>query len=403
MPLGLAVCLSLFGDLTLYAVLVTQLDVVGLSLGTAGVMLGVNRLVRIPANPLAGLLFDRWGRRSMFVLGMGLGTLSTASYALVHGTLPFLLSRMTWGIAWTLINVGGLSMVLDVSTPANRGRLTGLYNTWLLAGFAIGPLVGGFLVDAVGFRLGLLSCAAFTAVGLAVAAVALPETAPLVNRKVQPASPPIRQLRRRLHNFWGQQVGSVRAYRSLLMTSVLFLITMFAGDGVILSTLSLLLQERLGQNVAVGGLALGMASAGGLLLSLRAVLAGVVGPLAGHLSDMRFGRWSVIASSLLVGVAGFGLLAFATSPASILLAVALSAVSSGTALATLIAYAGDLAPQGSEGAVMGVYATAGDIGSMAGPFVAFALLSIVGLRWVYLLSATLFLAGLWLIWYNRRS
>ena len=32
MPLGLAVCLSLFGDLTLYAVLVTQLDEVGLSL-----------------------------------------------------------------------------------------------------------------------------------------------------------------------------------------------------------------------------------------------------------------------------------------------------------------------------------------------------------------------------------
>ncbi|RME45244.1 MAG: MFS transporter, partial [Chloroflexi bacterium] len=276
-------------------------------------------------------------------------------------------------------------------------------NTWLLAGFAIGPLVGGFLVDAAGFRLGLLSCAAFTAVGLAVAVVALPETAPLVNRKVQLASPPIRPLRRRLHNFWGQQVESVRTYRSLLMTSVLFLITMFAGDGVILSTLSLLLQERLGPNVAVGGLALGVASAGGLLLSLRAVLAGVMGPLAGHLSDVHFGRWSVIASSLLVGVAGFGLLAFATSPASILLAVALSAVSSGAALATLIAYAGDLAPQGSEGAVMGVYATAGDIGSMAGPFVAFGLLSIVGLRWVYLLSATLFLAGLWLIWYNRRS
>jgi len=36
-PLGLAVCLSLFGDLTLYTVLVTQLDQVGLSLAAVGV------------------------------------------------------------------------------------------------------------------------------------------------------------------------------------------------------------------------------------------------------------------------------------------------------------------------------------------------------------------------------
>jgi len=42
-PLGLAVCLSLFGDLILYVVLITQLDVVGLSLAAVGVMLSVNR------------------------------------------------------------------------------------------------------------------------------------------------------------------------------------------------------------------------------------------------------------------------------------------------------------------------------------------------------------------------
>jgi len=39
----LAIALSLFGDLTLYAVLITQLDVVKLSLGAVGVMLGVLR------------------------------------------------------------------------------------------------------------------------------------------------------------------------------------------------------------------------------------------------------------------------------------------------------------------------------------------------------------------------
>jgi MFS family permease len=403
LPLGLAVCLSLFGDLTLYAVLVTQLDAVGLSLGAAGVMLGVNRLVRVPGNPLAGLLFDRWGRRPLFLLGMLVGVLSVAGSGLVRGFWPFLVTRLGWGIAWTLINVGGMAMVLDVSTAADRGRLVGFYNTWMLAGLALGPLVGGLLVDLFGFRAGLLACAGITAIGLAVALAALPETARLVARDSRgaPRSPAV-GLHRRLRDAWQRQVGAiVRADRRLLVVAGLFLITQLAGEGVVFSTVSLLLQRRLGTAVPVGRLVLGVASAGGILLALRSLLAGAVGPLAGHLSDVRGGRWPVIAGSLVVGMAGFGLLSFATSLRSIVLGVVLSAVSGGAALATLAAQVGDLTPPGSEGVVMGAYATAGDVGSMAGPFLAFALLSVVDLRWAYLLCTFAFLVGLWLIWRLR--
>ena len=66
----------------------------------------------IPGNPLAGLLLDRWGRRRLFILGMLLGVLSTASYGLVRGFWPFLAGRLAWGIAWTLINVGGMAIVI---------------------------------------------------------------------------------------------------------------------------------------------------------------------------------------------------------------------------------------------------------------------------------------------------
>jgi len=88
-PLGFAVCTSLFGDLSLYAVLVTQTEVVGLTMAMVGVMLGVNRLVRIPTNPLVGVLADRWGRRKLFLTGMALGVLSTSAYGLVYGFWPF--------------------------------------------------------------------------------------------------------------------------------------------------------------------------------------------------------------------------------------------------------------------------------------------------------------------------
>jgi MFS family permease len=224
-------------------------------------------------------------------------------------------------------------------------------------------------------------------------------------------------LRRRLHAAWQRALQAIPpAGHPLILVAGLYLITQLAGEGVVLSTVSLLLQQRFGLRVALGGLVLGVASASGLLLGLRSLLASAVGPLAGHLSDAhpgrrserprsvrRFGRWPVVVASLVLGVAGFGLLFRATTLWAIVLGIVLSAVSGGAGLATLAALVGDLAPPGREGTVMGAYAAAGDVGSMAGPFLAFALASAVGLQWVYLLCALAFLAGLGLIWRYRRA
>jgi MFS family permease len=403
-PLGLAVCLSLFGDLALYASLVTRLDALGLGLGGAGIMLSVHRLIRIPGNPLAGVLLDRCGRRRSFILGMVLAVLSTAGYGLVRGFWPFLISRLAWGVAWILINVTGMTMVLDVSRPANRGRLTGTYNAWMLLGLAMGPLAGGFLVDVLGFQMAMLTCAGITVVGLAIAAVSLPETNPSANRQAAGGTRQTSNPRRRPSVVKWQEIQTwLRVNRGLVTASSLYMIAQFAGDGIALSTISLLLQERFGESVTLGRLALGVATAGGVLLALRSLVAGAVGPLAGLWSDRRAGRWAVILSSLVLGIFGFGLLAFAASLPGIVLGVTLGAVSAGAALATLAATVGDTTPPGKQGAVMGAYAAAGDVGSTTGPLLAFALAAVVDVRWVYLFCAAVFVLGLWLGWRNAHG
>jgi len=400
LPLGLAVCLSLFGDLTLYAVLAAERDVVGLSLGAVGVMLGANRLIRIPGNLLAGVLFDRWGRRPLFLLGMAIGTVSVAGFGLVQGFWPFLLTRLGWGIAWTLINVGGMTMVLDVSVPADRARLVGLYNVWMWLGLALGPLVGGFLVDGLGFRVAMLICASLGALGFLIVLFTLPETQrPSGQGEGGPVgdkdSPRV---------VWHKRVlGIFRAAPALLTVYLLYLITHLAGDGVALSTVSLLLERRFGSTVTFRSLSLGVASVSGLLLGMRSLLAGAVGPLAGRLADARQERWPVITASLILGILGFGLLAWEDSLGLIVLGVALSAVSGGTALSALAAQVGDYTPRGKEGVAMGAYATAGDIGSTSGPFLAYALVAVMDLRWVYVLCSLTFVVGLVLSWYRPRG
>jgi MFS family permease len=401
-PLGLAVSLSLYGDLTLYAALATERDAAGLTLGMVGVMLSINRLVRIPANPLGGILYDRRGRRGMFILGMSLGVLTTAAYGLVRGFWPFLMARVAWGIAWTLINVGGLSMVMDVSTAATRGRLMGIYTTWLRIGFALGPLAGGFLVDIVGFRRAMLIGAGVTTLGLGVSALCLPETAPPARPREMAPTGTSRTWRWRLRVL-GWPGEAVPAGRGLLVAALLYLIVLFAGEGVAMSTMGLLLTERFGERINLGSMTLGVSAAAGLALAGRAALVGLTGPLAGTLSDRYLGRRAVIAGGLAVGILGFAWLFFARTPAGIVAGIALGAVGVGAGLAALPAWAGDGTRAGRQAAVMGLFATAGDIGSMAGPVLAFGLLAAVDLRWVYLICAAVLLAGLALLWQTEKE
>jgi MFS family permease len=390
--LGLAICLSLFGDLTLYAVLPGQRENVGLSLAAVGVMLGVNRLIRIPGNPLAGALYDRVGRRRLFLLGMVLGTLSTLGYGLVTGFIPFLIARLTWGLAWTLLNVGGMSIIQDITTRANRGRVIGLYNVWKLAGYAIGPLLGGILVDAVGFQTTMRLYGATTALGLIAALVALPETHHPAPRPERPSAAP----HHHLAAFWRHHVAALRANPQILTVLLLYVIFQFTGGGIVLSTLNLLLERRFGAKLTLGAVSLGVASASGILAAFRSLVAGLTGPIAGRLSDRAAERSRTIAASLLCGIAGFALLGVARSPTAITAGIILSAVSAGAGMATITAAVGDATPQGEHGAVMGLYATVGDIGSAAGPFLAYALASRVALQGVYLLCALAFTLGLWM-------
>ncbi len=388
LAVGLAVGLALFGDLSLYAALVTQLDATGLSLAQVGILLSVHRVIRIPANPLVGMLLNRFGRRPLFVLGAALGVLSTALYGLGYGFWQFLAARLLWGLAWALLNVGGLTIALDLASPANRGRLSGMYNTWIWIGFAIGPLVGGFLVDWSGFRAAMLACAGISAVGLAAAVFFLEETRPPERAAQGSAFSP----GERLAGYWraGVEVlrGSPAGRRAMALNSLM----LFASDGVILGTVALLLEERAG-----GMLAVGVASASGLLIALRSVLAAVSASTAGRLSDGRLGRAWLIGAALVTGALAFGVLAAARSLGLLLLGAALSAVSSGAGLAVLAALIGDVIHPDRQGASVGVYAAAGDIGSASGPAFAFALLPAIGLSGVYAISAGLLAAGVLLI------
>ncbi len=387
--IGLVVCLSLVGDLSLFAVLPTHYMDVGITLLNLGLVLSIHRLIRIPGNPLAGFLVDRWGRRKPFLLGTIFAFISTASYGLVRGLMPLLAARVLWGVAWMFINISAFSMVIDLSQPHTRGTYTGRITAWYMIGLAAGPILGGFLVDLLGFQTAMLLGSLFSVAGFFVALFSIPETHWAGGEDFAPQTPAPRSSLRHKLRALGAEVW---------MIFFLFLVVQFSGEGIILSTLSLKLQQTLaGRGGYLPGV-IGIATAGGLLLGFRSITSAISTPLLGSLSDTRLGRRGVVGGGILCALAGFALLAVSSSLVTLIFGVLLTACGSGAVSAVIVAWLGDLVTPAQRGFVMGFYSTAGDIGSTLGPALAYALIAADGLNNIYLLCACLFALSLLVLW-----
>ncbi|MBX5493179.1 MAG: MFS transporter [Chloroflexi bacterium] len=125
--------------------------------------------------PVLGRLSDRWGRRRVALAGIASCALALGGYTLAlalapgPGAVPWLvLAQGTFGLA--LGASAATQLVLMVEWwPQQRGAAVGTYAAVRYAGAALGPLVGGWLVDRVALWAPF---AAVTAVLLGTALVA---------------------------------------------------------------------------------------------------------------------------------------------------------------------------------------------------------------------------------------
>ncbi|MFH1084310.1 MAG: MFS transporter, partial [Chloroflexota bacterium] len=358
--------LALLGDNTLYAVLPASHDRIGLALWQVGWMLSFNRLARIPLNLPSGWLSDRYGPRTPFVVGVTLGCLSTLGYAVARPFWLLLALRALWGVAWALLVVAAYGLVLDVSAPEERGRMTGLYASGSFFGSAIGTMIGGFIMDALGFRPGMAILGACTALGV-VGALTLPKT-PRHAKGEQPVPAPraplgatLRALDARLWLIWGLSF----AHR-------------FFFAGIFYSTLGLYLRTALGDQVRLGAALIGVASLTATLMLVRNLVTVLVGPGLGYLSDRLGDRARVLALGEVLGVAALLVLSLQGSLWLVSLGVVLAAAAYGIVPPMLVSWMGDLTQPGTRGLVVGGYQTLGDVGSGLGPLLAYALVSWAG-------------------------
>lgn len=100
---ALATAFSLLGDQALYSVLPVMHADLGLSALQVGLLLSVNRWIRLLTNEFAHRLAARRAPTYLLPAALLLGAITTALYAMSSAFTVLLLARMLWGLAWSFI------------------------------------------------------------------------------------------------------------------------------------------------------------------------------------------------------------------------------------------------------------------------------------------------------------
>jgi MFS transporter, DHA1 family, solute carrier family 18 (vesicular amine transporter), member 1/2 len=160
---------ALFCDSFLYGMLVPltgELQAEGGDEAELAIMYGGYALGLMLATPVCGILSDRLGRRPPLIWGV-LGQLAaTALFVSAPGSFTLvMLARIVQGAAAAATWTAGLALVAQVYTQ-RRTAIMGLAMLGGNAGSVLGPIVGGLLLQFVGFYLAFAFAAALLLIDL---------------------------------------------------------------------------------------------------------------------------------------------------------------------------------------------------------------------------------------------
>jgi EmrB/QacA subfamily drug resistance transporter len=96
----------------------------------------------------AGSLSDRQGRKGSLLAGLGVFALGSMAGAIVHTTPELIASRAVMGVGAALMFPATLSLLVNVFTKrGERAKAIGLWGATTGIGIAVGPIVGGWLLE----------------------------------------------------------------------------------------------------------------------------------------------------------------------------------------------------------------------------------------------------------------
>ena len=261
------------------------------------------------ASPLAGLLADRWSRRSQVVWSLVLWSGVTALVGVANGLLVLLILRAALGLAESLYLPAATALIADHHPSRTRGRAMSVHSIGLNFGVVLGGASAGYLAEHFGWRSGFWVLG-LAGVGLAFASRTFLPAAPGAHAALggRPQVPVLETLR---------YLAGVRSYH------VLFVKAMLAGVGVwiFMAWLPLYFGEAFKLSLGDAGLA------GTFMLQVSVVLGVAFGGWISDRAAARDARQRMLVQALCYFGAAPFLLLFLARPGFAAVTVAVSAFS----------------------------------------------------------------------------
>jgi len=322
------------------------------------------------AQPIWGSLADRYGRRVMVLRSIAAASITLTLMGLARHPWQLLVLRFLQG-AFTG-TLAASNALVATSVPRERlGSSLGLMQVSLFGGTSVGPLIGGFIADRMGYRA---SC--FAAGGLMLVSLVL--VVALVRESFTPL-PATTSRRGVLAD--SRQLLAVPGF--LLVMGVTFLIQY--GNAVAMPILSLFIHELANGTKA--------ASAAGAIMAGTGVASAVAAVLIGRLGD-RVGHRRVLPACLLGAALVCLPQAFVRSTGELFAWRLALGVFLGGLLPSTNALLAGLVPAERRGSAFGLGATALSLANVIGPLSGAFLGGTLGMRSVFFATAALFIVGL---------
>ncbi|WP_077604586.1 MFS transporter [Oceanobacillus sojae] len=387
--IALITAVTVMGDAMLFIVLPLYWQDFGLTaIWQIGVLLSINRFVRLSITPLVGLFYSKFNIRTGVLISVACAAFSTVSYGLLQGFWLLLLARILWGVAWSFVKLGGMLTVVTFSTEKTRGHYMGLYNgLWGLGGL-VGMLAGGFLVDQLSIP--------FVTTLFVLAAVAV---FPFIVRLVP-----------KNNRDDGKTTASndlpAKGKQTILNPYIVLVIltggTMgFITMGIFASTLSPLIEQTYHADWSFFGIFIGAATLAGIIQAIRWAWDPVFAPMIGRFVDKSKYKYNWILVPLTLGSIAFLIIGRVESFVLLLITIMFFQMVSTGLLTITDTLAGDAAARSNPVKMMTLHTVAVDLGAAIGPLLSFIIIDLYGISAVFYLSSIVMLlvAVTWVVFH----
>ncbi len=122
-------------------------DVLGLSSGQVGLLVTVFTIPGIFLSPLVGWGADRWGRKPLLIMSLGIFGVTGGGITLTRSFDAILVCRFFQGCAAAALSTISLALIADFYGGAEQERVMGYNGSVLSIGTASYPAIGGLLAS----------------------------------------------------------------------------------------------------------------------------------------------------------------------------------------------------------------------------------------------------------------